>query len=83
MQDRFPPRYHSSRPDSSEDTPENSSPRSVLLIGSLLKGNNMFIETIIISNFVFYSIDFKEKSKTCFHLNVLNYYKTPFNIFNI
>ena len=44
MQDMFPPRYHSSRPDSSEDTPENSSPRSFSVIGSLLNGNDMFIE---------------------------------------
>ena len=44
MQDRFPPRYHSYRPDSSEDTPENSSPRSFLMNDSLLNGNDMFIE---------------------------------------
>ena len=45
MFDRFPPRYHSNRPDSSEDILENSSTRSFSVIDSLLKGSGMYIET--------------------------------------
>ena len=44
MQDMFLPRCHSSRSDSSEDTPENSSPRSFSVIDSLLNGNDIYIE---------------------------------------
>ena len=47
MQGRFLPRYDNNRPDSSEDTPESSSPRSFQVIGSLLNGNDMNVEKII------------------------------------
>ena len=41
-QDTFPLRFHSSRPDSSEDTPENSSSRSSLVTDNLINGKNHY-----------------------------------------
>ena len=45
-QSRFPPRCHSNRSDSSEDTLENSSPRSSPEMDSLIKGKCFFIDKI-------------------------------------
>ena len=45
MQNRFLSRCHNNRADSSDDTPENSSPRNISVIGSLLNGSGMYIKT--------------------------------------
>ena len=42
-QNRYPPRYHSNRPGSSEDTLENSSVRSSPEMDSLIKGKYIFL----------------------------------------
>ena len=51
-QNKFPPRCHSNRPDSSEDTLENSSVRSSPGMDSLMKGNKFkLITKYMYSNF--------------------------------
>ena len=63
MQDRFPPRCHSNRPDSSGDTLKNSSPRSFSVIGNLLNRNDMYIEK---SNILFVCSLYRSKrEKQC------------------
>ena len=82
MQDRFLPWYHSSRPDSSEDTPESSSPRSFSVIGSLLNRNDMFIEksNILFVCSIYRSLREKQCTKPDVFLNVLKYYSSLFCI---
>ena len=48
MQGSFPLRCHSNLPDSSEDNLENSSLHSNLVMGSLLNGNDKYIEKNIL-----------------------------------
>ena len=62
MQDRFLPQCHRNRPDSSEDTPENSSPHRIPVIDSLLNGNDRVLRKVILFLRV-HSIDLKEKNQ--------------------
>ena len=76
MQDTFLPRCHSNRPDSSEDTPESSSHRSLSVIGSLLNGGDMYTETKTIALVCSHYRSLREKqyTKPDIFLNVLNYH---------
>ena len=76
MQNMFLPWYYSNRPDSSEDTPENSSPRSFSVIGSLLNGNDMSIEkrNIMFVCSLYRSLREKNCTKPDVFLNVLKHY---------
>ena len=83
MQGRFLPRCHNNRPDSYEDTPRNSSPRSFPVFGSLLNGNDMYLKKKITFNVLCFILQTskRKKCKPDLFLNVFKYHETPLNIF--
>ena len=51
-QSRFPPQRHNNRPDSSEDTLANSSPRSNPEMDSLIKENVLCIDKMYVGMYI-------------------------------